>query len=352
MFDKIAHSLSLKVILTSCLLFLFFSCKNEDKLNRSDQSLRIQLEDEILSSGDTIPSKMVYIKGGKFLMGSGNLEFSDAQPVHEVEISGFWMDEHEVTNAEFAAFVNATGYVTVSEKPLDPADYPGVPAEALAPGSAVFSPPANQVSLNQPLQWWKYEYGANWRNPQGPASSIRGKQNYPVTQVSFEDAAAYAKWAGKRLPTEAEWEYAARGGRDENQRYYWGNELKPEGKWMANIFQGTFPTKNTADDGFIGLAPVKSFSPNAFGLYDMEGNVWEWCNDFYRPDYYQFSAKINPQGPDDSWDPHEPGTVKRVQRGGSFLCSDQYCIRYQSGSRGKGEVSSAADNLGFRCVKD
>ncbi|MEJ7693947.1 SUMF1/EgtB/PvdO family nonheme iron enzyme, partial [Daejeonella sp.] len=178
-----------------------------------------------------------------------------------------------------------------------------------------------------------------------------GKPNDPAVHISYPDAAAYAKWAGKRLPTEAEWEYAARGGKGQ-QTYYWGSELKPEGKWMANIYQGNFPDANTSEDGYEDLAPVKSFPANAFGLYDMDGNVWEWCSDFYRGDYYTKSPQTNPQGPSDSFDPDEPGLVKRVQRGGSFLCSDQYCIRYKPGSRGKGEVNSGSNNLGFRCVKD
>jgi sulfatase modifying factor 1 len=200
------------------------------------------------------------------------------------------------------------------------------------------------------LQWWQYVPGANWRHPQGPKSSIVGKGNDPVVQVCYEDAVAYANWAGKRLPTEAEWEYAARAGR-RSTKYYWGNDLKPGGKWVANIFQGQFPNNNTTEDGFRTLAPVKTFPANAGGVYDMDGNVWEWCSDLYRPDYYQKSPANNPKGPSSSYDPEEPGLVKHVQRGGSFLCSDQYCIRYKAGSRGKGETTSASNNLGFRCVK-
>ncbi|WP_332369391.1 formylglycine-generating enzyme family protein [Spirosoma telluris] len=291
---------------------------------------------------------MVLIKGTSFQMGS--TEFSDAKPIHAVTVTSFWMDTHEVTNAQFEAFVNATGYRTVAERPLNPADYPGVPADKLVPGSAVFTPPSQPVSRQNPLQWWQYVAGANWRHPQGPQSNLVGKGNEPVVQVCYEDAAAYAKWAGKRLPTEAEWEFAARSGR-KNTTYYWGNNLKPNGKWVANIFQGSFPTNNTLDDGFRTAAPVKTFPANPNGLYDMDGNVWEWCSDLYRPDYYQKSPIANPKGPNDSFDPDEPGTVKHVQRGGSFLCSDQYCIRYKAGSRGKGETSSASNNLGFRCVR-
>jgi len=309
------------------------------------------IEQENPFTTDTIPSKMVWIPGGTFQMGTVNGNFADAQPVHQIMVDGFWMDEHEVTNAEFAAFVKTTNYVTVAERPLNPADFPGVPMENLIPGSGVFTPTLEAVSLDNVLQWWRYIPGASWRHPTGPSSTLKGQQNKPVVHVCYEDAVAYAKWGGKRLPTEAEWEYAAQAGQG-LQKYYWGNELKPNGKWVANIYQGNFPNKNTGEDGYMRAAPVKSYPANAFGLYDMEGNVWEWCHDLYRPDYYQHSSTKNPQGPQDSYDPDEPGLIKRVQRGGSFLCSDQYCIRYKPGSRGKGEVSSASDNLGFRCVKD
>jgi len=295
-----------------------------------------------------ITGGMVLIPGGAFQMGSD--EFPDAQPVHTVTVNGFWMDEHEVTNVQFDRFVRQTGYVTVAERPLDPKDYPGVPAAQLVPGSAVFTPPAQNVSLDNPLQWWQYVSGASWQHPKGPKSTIKGLENEPVVHVSYEDAAAYAKWAGKRLPTEAEWEFAARGGKG-SHTYYWGTELKPGGTWMANIYQGDFPRKNAIEDGFAEAAPVKTFLPNSYGLYDMEGNVWEWCQDFYRPDYYPKSPADNPKGPSDSYDPDEPNALKRVQRGGSFLCSDQYCTRYRAGSRGKGEVTSGTNNLGFRCVK-
>lgn len=292
---------------------------------------------------------MVLIKGGSFQMGSN--DFPDAKPIHTVTVNSFYMDVHEVTNAQFAAFVNATGYKTVAEQQLNPADYPGVPADKLVPGSAVFTPPSHAVNLNNAMQWWTYEPGASWKHPKGANSNINGKDNEPVVQICYTDAMAYCKWAGKRLPTEAEWEYAARAGKHFDT-YYWGKDLKPGGKLVANIFQGSFPYKNLKEDGFEGVAPVKSFPPNAFGLYDMDGNVWEWCNDFYRPDYYAQGPAANPQGPKDSYDPDEPNTIKHVQRGGSFICSDEYCIRYKAGSRGKGETNSAGNNLGFRCVKD
>jgi formylglycine-generating enzyme required for sulfatase activity len=302
-----------------------------------------------ITSGDGDTTNMRWVPGGKFLMGAD--AFPDSRPLHEVTVDGFYMDEHEVTNAEFAAFVNATGYKTVAERPLNPADYPGVPADKLVPGSAVFTPSATPVPMDNPLQWWTYVPGANWSHPEGAKSLITGREDYPAIHISYEDAAAYARWAGKRLPTEAEWEFAAQSGRG-NHTYYWGDQLKPDNKWVANIYQGSFPDKNTSEDGYTGAAPVKSFPANAYGLYDMDGNVWEWCADFYRPDYYQKSPSLNPGGPVDSYDPDEPGVVKRVQRGGSFLCSDDYCIRYKAGSRGKGEVTSGSNNLGFRCVMD
>lgn len=291
---------------------------------------------------------MVRIPGGDFQMGSN--DFEDTRPVHPVHVNPFLMDTHEVTNAEFAAFVKATQYKTIAERPLNPADYPGVPADKLVPGSAVFTPPAQPVPLENPLAWWEYVAGANWQHPKGPHS--KAVPNEPVVHIAYEDALAYAQWAGKRLPTEAEWEFAARGGQTQALPYYWGSELKPGGRWVANIHQGHFPDHNTKEDGFADVAPVRSYPANAYGLYDMDGNVWEWCSDYYRPDYYASSPKDNPKGPNDSYDPQEPGAVKRVQRGGSFLCSDQYCIRYRTGSRGKGEVTSGSNNLGFRCVKD
>lgn len=315
--------------------------------SKTEESETDQEKQVAAASLDT--TGMVLIQGGSFLMGSD--DFPDARPVHEVFVSPFYIDKTEVTNAQFAEFVKATGYKTVAERPLNPADYPGVPADKLVPGSAVFTPPTSAVSLDNPLQWWRYVEGASWAHPEGPGSDLKGRENHPAVHIAYEDAEAYARWAGKRLPTEAEWEFAAQAG-NSNQPYYWGKVLKPEGKWVANIFQGDFPHGNTREDGFATTAPVGTFRANAFGLFDMEGNVWEWCSDYYRPDYFSKSEKNNPKGPSDSFDPDEPGAIKRVQKGGSFLCSDQYCIRYKAGSRGKGEVTSASNNLGFRCVAD
>jgi formylglycine-generating enzyme len=301
------------------------------------------------------PEGMVWIPAGEFSMGSEAPEMQDARPFHRVAVDGFWMDQTEVTNEEFTRFVSATGYVTVAERPLDAKDFPGAPPENLVSGSVVFTPPDTRVSLDNHYVWWRYVAGANWRHPNGAGSDLKGREKHPVVHIAFEDAAAYAKWAGKRLPTEAEFEFAARGGLD-RKRFVWGDEFKPDGKFQANSYQGHFPDKNTAEDGFSGSAPVGRFAPNGFGLFDMAGNVWEWTADWYRPDYYQTLAATkqvarNPQGPADSFDPSEPGVAKRVHKGGSFLCTDEYCARYMPGGRGKGEPDTGTNHLGFRCVR-
>jgi formylglycine-generating enzyme required for sulfatase activity len=280
----------------------------------------------------------------------------DARPIHRVYVDSIWMDKTDVTNAEFEKFVKATGYVTVAERKPRAKDFPGVPASKLVPGSIVFIPPAHPVSLDDYTQWWRYVAGANWRHPLGPKSSIHGHENDPVVQVAYEDAVAYAHWAGKRLPTEAEWEFAARGGLA-GKLYPWGDTLRPAGHWMANTFQGNFPNVNKSSDGYAGISPVAKYPPNKYGLYDITGDVWQWTSDWYRPDYYAELADTgkvarNPRGPSSSYDPDEPGVAKRVQRGGSFLCTAQYCSRYILGTRGKGEVSSATNHVGFRCVED
>jgi len=300
------------------------------------------------------PDGMTWIPGGEFWMGAD--EFPDAQPWHRVYVEGFWMDKTEVTNEQFARFVNATKYMTVAERKPRPEDFPGAPPENLVAGSVVFSPPGSPVRLNDHFQWWSYVKGADWRHPEGPQSHIKDRGQYPVVHIAYEDALAYATWAGKRLPTEAEFESAARGGLD-RRPYPWGDELKPEGKFMANTFQGHFPDKNTKEDGYQHAAPVASFPPNGYGLYDMAGNVWEWTSDWYRHDYYrmltaQGPVARNPQGPADSFDPSEPGVKKKVHRGGSFLCTDQYCARYIAGGRGKGELDTGTNHLGFRLVRD
>ncbi len=313
----------------------------------------------------TAPKGMVWIPGGEFSMGAqdapdmnmiGMQATRDSRPIHRVYVDGFFMDKTDVTNAQFAAFVKATGYVTVAEKTPAAEDFPGAPPENLYAGGVVFSPPKHAVSLNDHFQWWRYVKGADWRHPTGPLSSIRGKETYPVVQVAYADAEAYANWAHKRLPTEAEWEFAARGGLA-GKPYVWGEKFRPNGKWMANTFQGHFPYKDTGADGFIGLAPVAQYAPNQYGLYDMAGNVWQWTSDWYRPDYYYELAQAggvarNPKGPDTPYDPAEPTEKKKVHRGGSFLCTDEYCSRYMVGTRGKGEISTGTNHLGFRCVSE
>jgi sulfatase modifying factor 1 len=315
------------------------------------------------------PAGMAWIPGGEFSMGcedprgiphGGNDPMRDARPIHRVRLRGFWMDTVEVTNAQFAAFVAASGYQTVAERPPRAEDFPGAPPENLVAGSIVFTPPPASVQLHDAqgmahLQWWAYVPGACWQHPLGPESALEGLEDEPVVHIAFEDATAYAAWAGKRLPTEAEWEFAARGGLS-GKPYPWGDEFRSADAWMANTWQGRFPLTDSAADGFAGIAPGGRFPANGYGLFDMSGNVWEWCSDWYRPDTYARDAEQgtveNPTGPDRSFDPQEPGQSKRVQRGGSFLCSDQYCSRYIVGTRGKGEISSSTNHVGFRCVKD
>ena len=317
-----------------------------------------------LTAPDNGPPGMVWVPGGTFKMGTteDNKLFADAKPVHEVTVDGFWMDKHEVTNREFAEFVRATNYKTVAEikptlesimKNLPPGATPP-PEDVLVAGSLVFTPPDHAVPWNNVENWWSWVPGACWNHPEGPGSDIKGREDHPVVQIAHADAVAYCKWAGKRLPTEAEWEFAARGGLAE-QPYVWG-DADPEagGKARCNKWQGTFPNDNTKVDGFAGTAPVGRFDPNGYGLYDMSGNVWEWCSDWYTPDYYKHSPNRNPEGPSASFDPNEanPKMPKRVQRGGSFLCSDKFCSRYKPAGRGKGDIDTGLSHLGFRCVKD
>jgi formylglycine-generating enzyme len=308
------------------------------------------------------PPGMVWIPGGKFIMGTDDPEANPAErPAHRVRVSGFWIDQTEVTNAEFRRFIDATSYVTTAERPVDweqlktqvPPGTPKPPDDQLVPGSLVFTPPDRPVPLDDITNWWKWVPDASWRHPEGPGSSIAGKDNYPVAHISWDDAVAYAKWAGKRLPTEAEWEFASRGGL-EGKKYAWGDEFRPGGKTLANTWQGHFPETSTDEDGFPRTSPVKSFPPNGFGLYDMIGNVWEWCSDWYRPDTYRLDAGsspvVNPMGPEKSYDPDEPYQPKRVTRGGSFLCSANYCTNYRPSARRGTATDSGSSNLGFRCV--
>lgn len=335
-----------------------FESAEEDKQAEFLQTVALNVPPE-----QPPPEGMVWVPGGEFSMGSldpresicgGPDAMQDARPIHRVFVDGFWMDATEVTNREFKRFVDATGYITVAERPPSPEEVPGVPADQLVAGSVVFTPTSEPVSLTEYLRWWRFEPGTNWKHPEGSQSDLKGRDDYPVVHVAYPDVEAFCKWAGKRLPSEAEWEFAARGG-VAGELYPWGNDLRPGDKWMANIWQGTFPVKDEHADGAAGIAPVKQYPPNQYGLYDMAGNVWEWCADLYRPDYYRMLADQggvarNPTGPLTSFDPAEPGVKKRVHRGGSFLCTDQYCTRYMVGSRGKGELNSGTNHTGFRCV--
>ncbi|MDP3469047.1 MAG: formylglycine-generating enzyme family protein [Daejeonella sp.] len=361
-----------KAYLNFCLgffcLFTFQACNQGSKTDAIENnppgngSAYITLE-QIKFNGDTSKTGMISIPGGVFMMGADNEQADqDEYPKHKVILDPFWIDQHEVTNDQFAKFIQSTGYVTTAERKPDWEELkqqlpPGTPKpdeSLLVAASLVFTPPQQQVDLNDFSQWWSWVPGASWKKPDGPDSNIDGKGNYPVIHVSWDDAMAYCKWAGKRLPTEAEWEYASRGGLI-NKIYPWGNEHINKGKAKANTWEGNFPYNNTEFDAFYGIAPVKSFAPNGYGLYDMAGNVWEWCLDNYRNDYYQSINKPdgikNPQGPADSFDPDEPYTPKKVSRGGSFMCNESYCSGYRVARRMKSSPDSGMSNLGFRCVR-
>lgn len=302
------------------------------------------------------PAGMVWIPGGTFLMGSDK-HYPEEAPAHYVKVDGFWMDRYAVTNEQFARFVKATRYVTFAERRPNPKDYPGAPPEMLVPGSLVFVQPRRPVDLNNYFNWWAWVPGANWRHPEGPGSSIKGREHHPVVQVTYEDAAAYAKWAGKSLPTEAEWEYAARGGL-EGAEYVWGNEFAPGGQMMANTWQGEFPVRNLLLDGYLTTAPVGSFPPNGYGLYDMAGNVWEWTADWYQDHHGQPTspccAPVNPRGGtmEQSYDPQMPEVriPRKVSKGGSFLCAPNYCMRYRPAARMPQAIDTSTCHQGFRCV--
>ena len=367
----------------SVVFFLFFlgvSCNYNDSTNGLSEGLhqprdsvhvcmqvpqRFGMSDDtsIKFNSDTSLRNMVLIPGGSFDMGGDNDQADkDEYPKHKVTVDSFYMDITEVTNAQFAAFVKSTGYITTAERKPNWEEIkktvpPGTPKPAdslLVAASLVFKQTSGPVNLNDYSQWWSWVEGANWKQPQGPGSNIKGKENFPVVHVSWDDAMAYCKWAGKRLPTEAEWEYAARGGRV-NQIYPWGNQPVNQGTPKTNSWEGNFPYYNEQKDGFLKYAPVMSFTCNGFGLFDMAGNVWEWCSDWYHADYYKTLAgknTLNPKGPAKSFDPQDPYTPKKVLRGGSFLCNDAYCSGYRVARRMKSSPDTGLEHTGFRCVKD
>jgi formylglycine-generating enzyme len=301
---------------------------------------------------------MVRVPGGTFRMGSDR-HYPEEAPVHRVTVDGFWMDATPVTNRQFRAFIEATGHVTVAETKPDPRDYPGALPHMLRAGSLVFSPPDHPVNLHDWSQWWAFVFGANWRRPCGPGSSIKGLNDHPVVHVAYLDAEAYARWAGKVLPTEAEWEFAACGGLD-GAEFAWGNEFTPDGRQMANTWQGAFPFQNTREDGYERTSPVTTYPPNSYGLHDMIGNVWEWTTDFYAPKHPADAMKAccipaNPRGvtADQSYDPCQPEVriPRKVLKGGSHLCAPSYCRRYRPAARHPEPVDTSTGHVGFRCVR-
>jgi sulfatase modifying factor 1 len=299
---------------------------------------------------------MAWIPGGTFTMGSADF-YPEEGPPHQVTVKPFWMDRYTVTNREFRRFVEESGYITVAERPPNPADYPGADPALLVPGSAVFEKPKQRVDLRDWQQWWRYVPGANWWQPEGLGSSLKGRWDHPVVHVAYEDAEAYAVWAGKALPTEAQWEFAARGGL-EGATYTWGNEFAPKGKMMANTWQGQFPWQNLKQDGYERTAPVGSFPPNDYGLVDMIGNAWEWTTDWYTDRHIAAEgccsgASANPLGGtrEGSIDANEPGAIPRkVLKGGSFACAENYCQRYRPAARMHHPVDTGTNHISFRCV--
>jgi formylglycine-generating enzyme len=365
-----------KIVVLWLLLFLIEAC------NKKPNKLPEKGNDSTMSCESSLPSRftvkstavnnnksskvtydgMVKIPEGEFMMGASDAEGrSDEYPQHRVKVNSFWMDVTEVTNGQFKKFVDATGYITTAEikpnwdeiKKQLPVGTPKPDESLLVAASLVFTSTTTVVDLNDASKWWSWTKGANWKHPQGPLSSIKGKDHYPVVEISWYDANAYAKWAGKRLPTEAEWEFAARGGLID-KKYFWGNEEPEQGKPKANTWQGEFPYLNLSLDKFKGAAPVKSFHPNAYGLYDMAGNVWEWCSDWYTPKYNNDLGILlsNPKGPTKSYDPMEPSVPKKVVRGGSFLCNASYCKGYRVTARMKSSPDTGLEHTGFRCVAD
>ena len=308
-----------------------------------------QIAAEGLCLGVDGSNDMIWLDGGTFTMGATD-HHADESPLRQVTLDGFWMSRFEVTNAQFARFVDATNYVTVAERTPDPQAYPNMPPEFQVPGSVVFVPPTALDSGGSLTQWWQMLPGANWRQPHGPGSNIDDKEHHPVVHITYQDAHAYARWMGHELPTEAQWEFASRGGLD-GKTYAWGDELKPQDTWQANVWQGLFPLRNTAEDGSAGTAPVGCYAANGYGLHDMMGNVWEWTVDNYVPGRPREPA-VNPIGPERSYDPRQPGVPVRVIKGGSYLCAPNYCLRYRPAARHSQEPDLPAGHIGFRTVRN
>jgi sulfatase modifying factor 1 len=303
------------------------------------------------------PAGMVFVPRGTFRMGSDH-HYPEEAPAHLVTVNDFWIDRAPITNREFRKFINATGYVTFAESAPDPRNYPGALPHMIKAGSLVFAPPKHSVDLQDWSQWWIFKFGANWRRPYGPRSSISGMDDHPVVHVANRDAEAYAQWAGKELPSEAEWEFAARGGLD-GAEFAWGHEFTPDGKQMANTWQGAFPHQNLRSDGFERTSPVTAFSPNGYGLYDMIGNVWEWTADWYSPQHRADAVKTccipqNPRGgvENESYDRGVPESKipRKVLKGGSHLCAPNYCRRYRPAARHAQPIDTSACHVGFRCI--
>lgn len=366
------HKLMFKTLISALSISLFFiACKEDEKIKKSPEStptIPAKTPKLLVAKPDnlTTPEGMVWIPGGTFYQGavaSDKMAMNHEKPRHQVTVDGFFMDVHEVTNAQFRKFVAETGYVTVAERKIVweemkqqlPPDTPKPHDSILQPGSLIFKKTKSSVpNLYDYSQWWEWKIGANWKHPNGPKSSINGKDNEPVVQVAYEDAVAYCEWAGKRLPTEAEWEYAARA-QKEDAIFFWGNNRNVLSQ-HANTWEGEFPTENSQEDGFERRAPVMSYLKNNFGLYDMAGNVWEWTTDWYNVNYYKQLANVgsihNPQGPTEAYNPNNPMIKEKVIKGGSFLCSDSYCASYRISARMATSMDSGAEHVGFRTVKD
>jgi len=354
--------LQLKIVLVAVfIVFSSIACKDKSQKNNSS-SESVTSKTEIVKSNKPI-SEMVWIEGGAFQMGAHSKGYYGREyPAHQVEVDGFWMDNHEVTNAQYKAFIEATHYITVAERVIDwevlKKELPPGTAKPhdsiLLPGSLVFKASKGPVNLNDIANWWHWTIGANWKHPQGPNSTIAAIMDHPVVHMAYEDAVAYCEWAGKRLPTEAEWEFAAKGGLVK-KKYTWGDEDAKNRGDLANIYQGDFPYNNTALDNYVGSAPVMQFKANGYQLYDMSGNVWEWCSDLFNENYYKEIAGTickNPTGAKKSYNPRDPYTTERVTKGGSFLCHVSYCYNYRPSAREGSSIDTGLSHLGFRCVKN